>query len=173
MENNNGEIEVRRAVTCFIVSKDGKILIEKRSQNRDLQPGENDLCSGHVKPDESDFDAMRREMREELGKSMEQYAGNLVSLKCIDLDFNKGGKRIRFLGHVYMLYIPKNSEDIEISIDESELSGFEWVPMEEVFNLIRSNQTRFPYTPIFEEIFSNIQKLFRTKEIENGEELNK
>ncbi|QSH41097.1 NUDIX domain-containing protein [Lentisphaerota bacterium ZTH] len=51
-----------------IFHPDGRILLQKRSKNKDIQPGKWDTAvGGHVMPGEDSEAAARREMNEELG----------------------------------------------------------------------------------------------------------
>lgn len=153
--------EYLKGVTCFIISKDGKILIEKRSKDRQLNPGEMDLCSGRVDRNEVYIQAVAREVDEEVGISREQYGDKFKSLSGeFSLDFGKRG----FLIKVFMLEVPQNAEDIEISMQESEVDSYDWLPMEKVFNLIRESKTRVPYNQNpeeFERIFLELEKTYR------------
>lgn len=56
---------MRECVAAFIV-KEKKILLGKRSAEREFYPNIWDVFGGHLKPDESREDALRRELSEEL-----------------------------------------------------------------------------------------------------------
>ena len=65
-EKNLDESDWLKGVTCFVINEKGEVLIEVRA-NKGLTPGKNDLCSGHLDNDETETQAMIRELKEELG----------------------------------------------------------------------------------------------------------
>ncbi len=50
-----------------LLVRDGEVLLGRRADDRDWLPGAWDLIGGHVRADETAQDALRRELREELG----------------------------------------------------------------------------------------------------------
>lgn len=59
---------IHRAVGIVLVNDKGEIILQKRSQNKDTDPGKYDVAaSGHVARSESYEQAAQREMQEELG----------------------------------------------------------------------------------------------------------
>jgi isopentenyl-diphosphate delta-isomerase type 1 len=59
---------VHRAVHVLVVGRSGRLLLQKRSASKDIQPGKWDTSvGGHLEPGESYHAAALREMREELG----------------------------------------------------------------------------------------------------------
>jgi (d)CTP diphosphatase len=63
-------------VVAAILERDGKILLAQRPAHRD-QPGMWELAGGKVEPDESQPQALMRELREELG--IEAVVGQYVA----------------------------------------------------------------------------------------------
>jgi isopentenyldiphosphate isomerase len=61
---------VHRVVHVLVFDEAGRLLLQKRSQTKDVAPGKWDTSvGGHVSPGEDIEDAARREMQEELGIS--------------------------------------------------------------------------------------------------------
>ena len=59
---------LHRVVHVLVFNNKGELLLQKRSMNKDVAPGRWDTSvGGHVNPGEELFDAVRREMNEELG----------------------------------------------------------------------------------------------------------
>ena len=61
---------IHRVVHVLVFDKKGRLLLQKRSRNKDVAPGKWDTSvGGHVNPGEDILEAAKREMREELGIS--------------------------------------------------------------------------------------------------------
>jgi len=59
---------IHRVVHVLIFDNKGRLLLQKRSQNKDIAPGKWDTSvGGHVNPGEDILEAAKREMQEELG----------------------------------------------------------------------------------------------------------
>ncbi len=55
-------------VHCLVRNRSGDLLLQLRSEEKDIQPGKWDTSvGGHVTAGESEAEALRREMREEIG----------------------------------------------------------------------------------------------------------
>lgn len=70
-EKQLNDDEWLNGVTCFVINEKGEALIEKRV-NKGLTPGKLDLCSWHVDGEETQTQAMIRELKEELGIELEE-----------------------------------------------------------------------------------------------------
>lgn len=63
---------VHRTAQVVVVSRDGRLLLQKRSAHKDIQPGKWDTAvGGHLAPGETYEQGARRELAEELGLSPE------------------------------------------------------------------------------------------------------
>jgi mutator protein MutT len=51
----------------FILIEDGKVLLEKRRDDKEIDPGLIMIPGGHLEDDETEEQALERELREELG----------------------------------------------------------------------------------------------------------
>ena len=68
-------------VHLHIFNRSGKLYLQKRSMRKDTQPGKWDTSvGGHISPDETVADALKRESREELGLNSfsPQFLGSYV-----------------------------------------------------------------------------------------------
>ena len=116
-------------VTCFVINEKGEALIEKRV-NKGLTPGKLDLCSGHVDGEETQTQAMIRELKEELGIQLEE-AMNVVKITqdAVPLQFKSSGKNKNFFITFYCL--KRNNSDIVFQ--KEEIDKIVWLPIEETF----------------------------------------
>ena len=76
-EKQLNDDEWLNGVTCFVINEKGEALIEKRV-NKGLTPGKLDLCSGHVDGEETQTQAMIRELKEETGLDVIEILKNTV-----------------------------------------------------------------------------------------------
>lgn len=154
------ENEWLKGVTCFVINEKGEVLIEKRV-NKGLTPGKLDLCSGHIDGDETQTQAMIRELGEELGISIEE-AINVIKINKNELPFKfrSGEKTLNFFITVYCL--KRNSSDV--TLQKEEVDKIVWLPLEEAFELIRSGRTKFPKNYDYEEIFDKVRNVYNNKE---------
>ena len=144
-----------KGVTCFILNDKAEVLVEKRA-NTELTPGQLDLCSGHLDNDETPTQAMIRELREELGIEAEE-AMNVIKLieSPVPLGLLSSTKRRNFFTTFYCL--KRSTSDVEIQ--EEEVEKIVWLPLEDVFELIKSGKTRFPANNDYEQIFQKVRDI--------------
>lgn len=157
------ENEWLKGVTCFIINKNGEILMEKRT-NKGLTPGKIDLCSGHVDGNEIYTQAMIRELYEELGINIGQSM-NIMSVDNLDLKFAQGTNRKNFFVQVYCLFV----DEINIIPQIEEVEKYAWIQRKIAFEMIRTGKTKFPKDERYESIFAKIEELYN-KYINNSTE---
>ena len=84
----------KRAV-CAALVRQGKMLLGKRSKDKSFDQLKWSLFGGHVKPEEAHDDAIRRELREELGIEVSQ-------VECIGT-LPEIDEKLRYLTDVYIV----------------------------------------------------------------------
>ena len=146
-------------VTCFVINEKGEVLIEVRA-NKGLTPGKNDLCSGHLDNNETETQAMIRELKEELGIGVEE-AMNVVKItpKGVPLGFESSNKIKNFF--ITFFCLKRNSS--AVTIQEEEIKKYVWLPLEETFELIKSGRTKFPKNVDYEKIFEKVRNVYYNK----------
>jgi nucleoside triphosphatase len=76
----------QRTIVCPIIQNDGADLLSKIADDRGVFPGQWALSGGGMEPGETMEQALRREIREELGEALEIAWVNPESLKELDLN---------------------------------------------------------------------------------------
>lgn len=146
-------------VTCFVINEKGEVLIEVRA-NKGLTPGKNDLCSGHLDNNETETQAMIRELKEELGIGVEE-AMNVVKItpKGVPLGFESSNKIKNF----FITFFCLKRDSSAVTIQEEEIKKYVWLPLEETFELIKSGRTKFPKNFDYEKIFEKVRNVYYNK----------
>ena len=151
-EKQLNDDEWLNGVTCFVINEKGEALIEKRV-NKGLTPGKLDLCSGHVDGEETQTQAMIRELKEAVNVAK-------ITPDAIPLQFESSGKIKNFFITFYCL--KRNSSDV--IYQESEIDKIVWLPLEETFELIKSGRTKFPKNYNYKEIFEKVRNICNNQE---------
>ncbi len=150
--------EYLSGVSCFVINDEGRVLVEKRA-NTKLTPNALDLISGHIDNNETPTQAMLREYIEEVhnGDKKEQQEAidevklNLKKLDELDLIFEKNRK-------FFIQFFALETKMKKLTRQAEEVDSMEWIPMEELFEMIRQGKTKFPYDKRFEKIFEQVRE---------------
>lgn len=160
-----------KGVSTFVITRDGKVVVELRSKNCNLTPDERDLCSGHTDNEELSIDSAYRELEEELGIKKEQIDIFEKNEEEIALTF---GKNRKFFIQFNTVIGNFKIEEIRKNMQKKELHDVMLVPIEQCFELIRNGETKFPYKgreEEFEKVFNSVMQVYQSykKEIDMGE----
>lgn len=136
--------EYHLVVHIWIISSDGKILIQKRSHKKKLMPGEWAATGGAAISGETSFEAANRELYEELGIA----STNETLKKILRL------KRRNSILDVWAINC--NLSVDQLKLQESEVSQARWVTKEELQNMIKSGQFHNYGKEYFDKVFSKI-----------------
>ncbi|MBZ4135016.1 nucleoside triphosphatase NudI [Escherichia fergusonii] len=115
----------QRTIVCPLIQNDGAYLLCKMADDRGVFPGEWALSGGGVEPGERIEDALRREIREELGDK-------LILQKITPWTFSDDVRMKTYADgtkeEIYMIYLIFDcvSANREITINE-EFQDFAWV----------------------------------------------
>lgn len=118
--------EYHLVVHIWIVSRDGRFLLQRRSDKKKLMPGEWAATGGAAISGESSYEAANRELFEELGiRSNKQTLKQILRIK-----------RRNSLVDVWMITSDAALE--ELTLQKSEVAEARWVTKEELFNMIEN-----------------------------------
>lgn len=117
---------IHRTVGVFIINKEGKVLLQKRSQSKDLNPGKWTMsASGHVDSGEERDQAIQRELYEELGIEVETAEIQLVNKLMI-----KDNEETEF-GAIYLI-----EHDGPFKPNTDEVERVEWYELATIYQRI-------------------------------------
>lgn len=111
-------------VKAVVLNSEGQTLLLKRPDNDDLHPGKYDLVGGHVDTGEKLEDALKREIKEEIG--LVAKIGPVMST----VDFKNDDGSIFGKGIRYIAYCNEGT----VELNEEEHDKFEWVTLDEAID---------------------------------------
>lgn len=137
-------------VALWIIDKENKrVLMEKRSPFKKLNPNKFALCAGHVVGDESIEEALSKEVEEELGLDVGE-------LSVMPLTIIKRNEQNNFCFSHHFYTLSGGGIDINsLKLQEEEVSEVCWLDYDEVKKLTKENSHKIIF--IWNE---NYQKLF-------------
>lgn len=132
---------MRECVAAFIV-KDDKVLLGKRNATRAFYPGVWDVFGGHQNLGESHEDALRRELKEELGIVPTRWEF-LITVDEPNEAVNGNGQ--------YHFYLVTAYDGVPQNLQPEEHSFVEWFEFEKAMNL--------PFAhPLYAEMLARISE---------------
>lgn len=162
-------------VTCFVIDENNNVLVERRGKT-ETEPGELDLVSGHVDNNETPTQAMIREYVEEVHdgseeereKARNEAIKNLKKLIELDLIFlDEEEKTEKYFIQFYALRTNLKT----VTIKKDEVERIDWIPLEEVFELIRQGKINLQYDKRHEKLFQQVRESCQEKKQERQKEI--
>lgn len=138
--------EYHLVVHIWIVSSKGELLIQKRSKEKKLMPGEWAATGGAAVSGENSFEAASRELFEELG--IRSNKDNLEKLARI--------KRRNSILDIWVITssLPAN----KLVLQRSEVAEAKWVTEAELHRMIENGEFHNYGKEYFESVFKKINK---------------
>lgn len=125
---------IHRGIYVIVADKEGRILLQKCSQKKDLGKGKWDISvGGHSSPGESYEEAAKREMEEELG----------VGLKIKQIEKRLMRKHDESEMNAVFIAIIGEDEKRNIDPDKNEIDEIRWFTIDEIRNLKKEDTTHF------------------------------
>lgn len=125
-----------KAVAVFAINSKGQVLLQKRSSNKKLWPNTWDITAGgHVLTGEFGFEAIIREIKEELGIDIDKenitFIGSSISSNV------KGDIVNNHFNEFYI--INKDIDETELELQEEEVSEVKWMDKDEIIERVKNN----------------------------------
>ena len=140
-----------RAVHVWIVNGRGELLIQKRSSAIDLFKNLWDISlAGHVRSGETSTEAVRRELKEELG--IEVGGGDLKFVETVRSGLTDGENHDRQFSDIYIFRSNISLE--EIKKQKKEVADVKFISLVEFKKLLRKKSGQFvPRAEEYEKMF--------------------
>ena len=134
--------EYHLVVHIWILGSDGRVLIQRRSFDKPLMPGEWAAIGGSAVSGESSADAARRELYEEMG--IETEPGELKLIKQM--------VRKNSILDIYLLC--RDTAVSDLVLQEEEVSEAKWVHRNKLRQMIKTRQFHNYGNEYFDAVFS-------------------
>lgn len=147
--------DYHRVIAVLIVNDD-KILIHQRSKNKKVYPSLWSLfIRGHVQSGEDSLDAALREIKEEIGISI-----NKNELEFLYTLKEEAKKKDYIENMFYDTYILRKNINIKnITIQKEEVDDIKYINIDEVYNLIKNGSKDFvPNNEDYKRIFEYLKR---------------
>lgn len=129
-------------IHCIITNSKGQWLLQKRSMDKDVQPGKWDTSvGGHVQAGESIEDALKREVMEEVGIDILSHECKFLHEYIMRSDVEEE--------YVYSFFLVKDSGFVKQDSEIDELTFFD-------IDEIKSKLGSGFFTPNFEDEFNRV-----------------
>ena len=136
--------EYHLVVHIWILSSDGRVLIQRRSENKKLMPGEWAATGGAAQAGEDSFTAAARELFEELSIKADRQS----------LKFVKRIKRRNSFVDVWMIKTDISEKDL--ILQKSEVAQVKWVSAQELEEMIEKGNYHNYGSEYFSVVFDII-----------------
>ena len=138
---------LHRTAHVWVIRKTGRgfdILLQKRSEEKDSFPGLYDTSSaGHIPAGDEPLESALRELKEELGIAAASDQLHYVGSFRIQYEKEFHGRMFRD-NEVTWVYVYEKSVDISaLKLQESEVSEVRWFDLDEVWDEIKTDRSRF------------------------------
>ncbi|MBQ7289116.1 MAG: NUDIX domain-containing protein [Clostridia bacterium] len=150
--------EYHLVVHIWVVGSDGRVLIQRRSDDKPLMPGEWAATGGAAISGEDSLTAAHRELKEELG--LDVPTEKLLLIKRIM-------RKNSFLD-IYLVHHDANIEDLHLQ--KEEVACAEWVHRNKLMSMVRKGEYHNYGKEYFNTLFAGFRKYKRSPRKEQRHE---
>ena len=134
-----------RVVSCWIMNEKGEILLQKRSSSKDRNPNRWGKTGGHVDSGESTDNAIKREVKEEIGI---EIPNNQIVLTDI---YKSKDMNDKYFGYNYLFIVDYKIEDY--ILQKEEVDEVKYITIEEMENIKKNNDKDYTFSDWSDESF--------------------
>lgn len=127
-----------RHVSSWIINKEGKILLQQRSFNKEKNPGRWARTGGHVDAGENPIDAVKRETKEEVGLIPDDYI--IIEGEI----FKSNDSSDPYFTYNYVFITDKKEE--EFILQKEEVERVKYYTIEELEELKKENNNNYTFS---------------------------
>ena len=118
----------RRTVSCWIMNEKGEVLLQKRTVNKLRNPNKWAKTGGQVDSGETVEESIFREVKEELG----------ISLNESEFELHDVYKNKNYFMDIYV--VKKDFSEEEIILDKNEVVDWKWMSQKEIEHFIETEK---------------------------------
>lgn len=145
-------------VALWIIDRENKkVLLQRRSPNKKQNPNKLALCTGHVVGNETIYEALEKEAKEELGLDIKNFkVKELITIKRTE-------PRNHCFSHHY--YICKTIPIETFTIQKEELSEVLYMDYEHLKQLVKQNSDKVVFKwEFYEPVFNKLDEVINLGE---------
>ena len=153
--------DYHRTVHIWIINNDKELLVQKRHPKKETFPNLWAISvAGHVKSGESSIDAVKRELKEEIGQKTDEE--NIEFLFTLRREQPYKNHLLHVIDDVYLVNLNIDVEKTKLQF--SELTDIKYVYYEYLEQIFKNSDPEYvPYTLEHEKLFEFLHKKFAAK----------
>ena len=134
-------------VSAWVMNYDGKVLMQQRSLTKKKNPGKWSKTGGHVDSGETEKEAIKREVFEEIGLLVDDN-----EIKSIEIFKNDAKDEHNYTyGYIFLT----NKKEDEFKLQKEEVNAVKYFTIEELDEYKKNNDENFVFYKWTDESFNN------------------
>lgn len=148
-------------VGVWIMNKEGKLLFQKRSENKKINPNKWTRTGGHVDSGETPLMGIQRETAEEVGVTIPNESFQLISIDKNEVYLPENKRYNRHFVYSYFTLVNYKIEDY--TMQKEEVSDLKYISIEEMEEAKNMNDESYTFVKWDKEKFDKIILMLKQK----------